>query len=184
MTLFPPDTTETETGSSAEVRDEATPESLPVRALSFKRIRSGSEDSLRLLAKDSLESLHCQSSPQKLSLTYPSTPELPSSELMVNLPFSPNQQNSNLTIGLGQLDINPERPQVWRPLSPFTGGGTLRRLSSPEPHSAPATVTTYTTSEEKMVGNELQARKVKLRNSLTSGKSLLGFLGRKQEAYG
>jgi hypothetical protein len=184
MTLPPPDTTDTETGSSAEAPDGAIPESLPTRALPFKHVLSGSEDSLRLLAKDSLENLHCQSCPQKLSLTYPSTLELPSPEFMVNLPFSPKQQHSNLAMDLGQLDIHPERPKVWRPLSPFTGSGTLRRLLSPELHSAPATVTTFTTSEEKIVENEPQARKVKLRNSLTSGKSLLGFLRRKQEAHG
>lgn len=151
---------------------------------------SDSDDSLSVKTKDSIEELASnvsrsprspkKKSPRKMHMQTAEPPPSPTKS-----PLARKGPRRKLTLTIDGADFNLDRKK--RPLSPFTGGGLLRKASFPQ--TAPATVTEFGPSVEDEVKAGLRRREAdegetnrakcwSTRNE-RGGKSLMGFLGRR-----
>ena len=150
-----------------------------------------SDDSLRIVAKDSLEELH--TSPRYVKGNSP-LPIIPDVKVVWNDKksyTSPRElQKKPLTLNIDGADFELEK-RKRRPLSPFTNAGASRRMIRPTPPSAPAAVTEFGPTVEEELEAQLkrekecrkldkpQAAKAGTTRAERGGKMLLGFLERR-----
>jgi hypothetical protein len=148
----------------------------------------GSEESLRVVANDSLEDLHA--SPVRnvpLGLTNDVKEAAGNHSRITSLK---KLQKKSLTLKIDGADFELEKKKQ-RPLSPFNSAGALRRMMSPTPPSAPAVVTefgpTVAQEVEAQLAREKECRKLEKAQATNigttraerGGKILLGFLGKR-----
>lgn len=166
-------------------------QSPPKLSLASDRVAmDDSDDSLSVKTKDSIEELTSnvsrsprspkKKSPRKMNVQTNEIPPSPSKS-----PLARKGMRRKLTLTIDGADFDLDRKK--RPLSPFTGGGLLRKVSIP--HTAPATVTEFGPSVEEEVRAGLKTRRVEegrssgvrcwSTTSERGGKSLMGFLGRR-----
>jgi hypothetical protein len=150
-----------------------------------------SEESLQIVAKDSLEDLHTSSVCVSDKSPVRATNEVKDARgTHVSITSPKKLHKKSLTLKIDGADFEMERKKR-RPLSPFDSVGALRRIMSPSPLSAPATVTEFrlTVAEEvhTQLAREKGCRKLeKLQVTNVGpaqvergGKTLLGFLEKK-----
>ncbi|KAJ9609151.1 hypothetical protein H2200_006923 [Cladophialophora chaetospira] len=174
---------------SAEQKDATTIKT----SQSLSRIHlSGSDDSLSVKARDSLEDLPSSVTRSPRS---PKSPKSSKRDTVSEIPPSPTRspQSSRqtlvkkLTITTNEGGLDEEGKKGA--LSPFTRGGLLRKASLP-PRTAPASVTEFgPTVEEEVMAKmheekqemEANAQKSALRTTAEErgGKKLIGFLSRR-----
>ncbi|KAK5046841.1 hypothetical protein LTR84_007195 [Exophiala bonariae] len=162
---------------------------LKLSLVSERAAMSDSDDSLSVKTKDSIEELASnvsrsprspKKSPRRVNLQ---TNEIPPSPTKSPLARKGLRRKLTLTIDGADFDLDRKK----RPLSPFTGGGLLRKVSFPQ--TAPATVTEFGPSVEEEVKAGLKTRDVEegrsnrakcwSTTSERGGKSLMSFLGRR-----
>lgn len=165
-------------------RDEEHPWDNGTRDYASNLSLSNSDESLSIIAKDSVENLHS---------TIPRSPRLkrePSANDQNDLKdntmplLSPGRRlKKKLTIRLEGTEFDVGRKQ--RPLSPFTNAGTLRKRIPP---SAPPTMTEFgpTINEELRTGQNGNKRSTsseampkKTTRGERGGRNLIGLLGRR-----
>jgi hypothetical protein len=164
-------------------------EAEPLRAsASMNRIPfSNSDDSLSVKTRDSIEELPTNVTRSPRS---PKSPKSPEKEKDSEVPPSPTRSprsprrrlTKKLTVNINGASFDVARKK--RPLSPFTGGGTLRKASLPL--TAPATVTEFGPTVEEKVKTELQDDKPVVESKVLrttveerGGRKLMSFLGRR-----
>jgi hypothetical protein len=158
----------------------------------------GSEGSLQIAAKDSLEDL--QKSPVCVTdeSPIPATNEMTDAggtRFCINSPKK--LQKKVLTLKIDGADFELEKKKNkkknkknrGRPLSPFNNAGALRRIMSPSPPSAPAAVTEFGPTVAEKVEAQLVREKERRNPDMflatsfgttraeRDGKTLLGLLG-------
>jgi hypothetical protein len=147
-----------------------------------------SDESLRIVAKDSLEELHA--SPRYVKENSP-LPIIDDVKVVWNDKMSytsPKKlQKKPLTLKIDGADFELEK-RKRRTLSPFTYTGALRRMISPTPPSAPAAATEFgptvaeeveaqlTREKERRKLDKAQVAKASTTRAERGGKMLLGFL--------
>ena len=149
------------------------------------------DDSLRIMTKDSLEDLHA--SPP--NFTHGSPAQIRDDVNIVwkedSALASPKKlQKKSLTLEINGANFELEKKKR-PPMSPFTNAGVLRRMMSPTPPSAPATVTEFGPTVAQEVETQLaqeeehrklekaQLTKIGTTRAERGGNTLLGFLGRR-----
>ncbi len=83
----------------------------------------------------------CVMKPEKEKANASVSPE-PEAALS-SFPKSSKKARPSLTVQINGVQFDLEKEKKKRPLSPFTPGGRLRRLLSPQPPSAPARITAF-----------------------------------------
>ena len=150
---------------------------------------SDSDDSLSIVTKDSIEDLPSTVPRSPRSTKFPdklqsSINKVESDEADADSPpLSPKRRlKKKLTVNISgaEFDLEPKR----RPLSPFTSGGMLRKLTGGIPPSAPAAVTEFGPTveeevQEKLKGEQKPGNLQRTSRAERGGKTLMGFLGRR-----
>jgi hypothetical protein len=147
-----------------------------------------SDESLRIVAKDSLEELHA--SPRYVKGNSP-LPIIDDVKVAWNdkKSYTPpkKHQKKSLTLKIDGSDIELEK-RKRRTLSPLTNTEALRRMFSPTPPSAPAAATEFgptiaeeveaqlAREEERRKLDKAQVAKASTTRAERGGKMLLGFL--------
>jgi hypothetical protein len=153
-----------------------------------------SAESLRIVAKDSLEDLHTSPRCVKDDSPLPAIDEVKDAtgkEICITLPDKLQKKSLTLKIDGADFELEKKKNKKRRPLSPFTSSGALRRMMSPTPPSAPAAVTEFGPTVAEEVAAQLarekecrelekaKATKVGTTRAERGGKILLGFLGKR-----
>ena len=150
---------------------------------------SDSEDSLSIVTKDSIEDLPSTVPRSPKAAKFPDHVQDSSgnddtdASLSTSPPQSPRRRlKKKLTVNINGAEFNLEPKK--RPLSPFTSGGMLRKLTGGIPPSAPAAVTEFGPTLEDEVQEKMKAEQKPVDLARTTraergGKSLMGFLGRR-----
>jgi hypothetical protein len=155
---------------------------------------SDSDESLSIVTKDSIEDLPSTVPRSPKSAKFQDEGRSPTEDETHNVhqersnssspPRSPRRTlKKKLTVNLNGADFDLEKKR--RPLSPFTSGGMLRKLTGGgAPPSAPAAVTEFGPRVEDEVQQSTKAvtRGDSLKRTTRSergGRSLMGFLGRR-----
>lgn len=166
------------------------PSPLKLSLVSESIAMSDSGDSLSVKTKDSIEELASnvsrsprspkRKSPRRILLDATEPPPSPTRS-----PLARRGLGRKLTLTIDNTNFDLDKKK--RPLSPFTGGGLLRKVSFPQ--TAPASVTEFGPSVDDEVRAGLQGKEAeegrfpKAKYWSTSGerggKSLMGFLGRR-----
>jgi hypothetical protein len=149
---------------------------------------SDSEESLSILTRDSIEDLPSTfpRSPKSPEFSY-RVLESPRKIMNTSPPKSPSQSprrrlKKKLTVNINGAEFNLEPKR--RPLSPFTRGGMLRKLTGGLPPSAPAALTEFgPTLDEEIQEMSKTAQKAEVLQRTTrterGGNTMLSFLGRR-----
>jgi hypothetical protein len=151
---------------------------------------SDSDESLSIVTKDSIEDLPSTVPRSPKSAKFPDELRtLPNEESQQERPNSSSPPRSprrtlkkKLTVNLNGADFDLEKKR--RPLSPFTSGGMLRKLTGGSAPSAPAAVTEFgpRVEDEVQQSTETVIRGDSLKRTTRSergGRGLMGFLGRR-----